>query len=193
MFIAQIIQLVRRQSKTIIPLTPISPLILGPQAPKQNGAADARQHVEREADAEPGRVPGRFGRDEHVRGHERGAVPAADLERGADDALVSRAQVVHVPHHQYGHHDVYPRGDGEEAEIAGYHRVGLGQFDDPSDHGQGHAQHRESVPVGYPVAEPCHGDGQCEGDHEDRDRVYLGLRRCIAELFEDRGLEGHDC
>lgn len=175
MFIAQIVQLIRWQSKTIIPLTSLSPPVLSSQAKEENGAADARQHVEREADAEAGRVSGCFGRDEHVRGHERSAVPAADLEGRANDTFVPRAQVVHVPHHQDRHRYIYACGDGEEAEIASAHWVGLGEFNDPSDHGQGHAQHRESVTVGYSVAEPCYGDRQREGDHKDGDRVYLSL------------------
>ena len=175
MIIAQIMQLVRWQSQTLIPLPPLPPPVLSPQAEEQNGAADTRQNIEGEADAESGRVPGRFGRDEHVRGDERGAVPTADLEGGADDAFVAGAQVVHVPDHEDRHRDVYASGDGEEAEIASAHWIGLGEFDDPSDRGQGHAQHRESITVGYPVAEPCDGDRQDEGDHEDRDRVYLGL------------------
>ena len=47
--------------------------------------------------------------------------------------------------------------------------------------------------MGDAVAEPGCGDGEREGDHEDGDGVYLGLGRCVAELFEDRGLEGYDC
>ena len=158
MFIAQITQLVRWQRKTLIPLPPLPAPVLSSQAEDQNGAADARQHVEGEADAESRRVSGRFGRDEDVRGDEGGAVAAADLEGGADDAFVARAQVVHVPHHQDRHRDVYACGDGEEAEIASARRVGLGEFEDPSDRGEGHAQHRESIAVAYSVAEPCDGD-----------------------------------
>ena len=158
MFIAQIIPLVRWQSKPVIPLTPISPPVLRPQAEEQHGAADTRQHVEGKADAEPSRVSRRFGRDEDVRGHERGAIAAADLERGADDTLVARAQVVHVPYHQDRHRDVHAAGDGEEAEIASAGWIGLGQLDGPSDRGEGYAQHRESVAVGDSVAEPCCGD-----------------------------------
>ena len=158
MFITQIMQLIRRQSQTLIPLPSLPASILSSQAQEQHRAADGRQHIEREADAETRRVPGRFGGNEHVGGDQRSAIAAADLERGADDSFIARAQVVHVPHHQDRHRDVYACGDGEQAEIAGAHWVGLGEFNDPADCGEGGTQHGECVTVGYPVAEPCDGD-----------------------------------
>ena len=135
MIIAQILQLKPRQRKTIIPLPSLPAPILSSQAPEQSGAADSRQHIEREADTEARGVFRGLGRNEDVGGDERGTVAAADLERGANDAFIARARIVHVPDHEHRHQDIDACGDGEEAEVASAHGIGLGEFDDPADRG----------------------------------------------------------
>lgn len=163
------------------------------QAEEQDRATQSREDVEGEADAEAEGIPGSLGGNEDIRRDESGAVAAAELEGGADRPLVATAEVVHKPDDKDGHEDVDSSGAAVDAKVAHRRGARLGELDAPAHGREDDAEHAEGVAVRKPVAEVRGRDREDEGDYIDGDGVHLGLRRGVAELFEDGRLEGDDC
>lgn len=175
MVVPQVGQLLAVDAPAVIPRARVAPAVFTSQAEEQDGAAESRENVEGEANAEAGGIPGSLRGNEDVGRDESGAVATTELEGGANRPLVASAQVVHEPDDEDGHEDVDAGGTAIDAKVAHCRGARLRELDAPAHGREDNAKHAEGVAVREPVAEVRGRDREDEGDYVDRDDVHLGL------------------
>lgn len=132
MVVTQIIQFGLGKGESIVPQASVPPLVLRPQTKEKGRTADACHDVECKASPESLGVFRSMLGYEDILAHECRGIAPSDLEGSPDDTSIARPEVVYVPYNKDRHEDVDSRGDGEHAEIADAHRIGLSELNGPS-------------------------------------------------------------